>query len=157
MSKLHKHNLCHIKKCIIRICDNLCTEIIWSYIFWNSVIPNRQDTKIQCISHDVLLLPVIMHLVNRCFCVHMKLPEMNPFLNQLAEVVQCHEASSHHHYLRPSLNQLCEPDLRNIMHRICVRHVILGCFVYQRKLHFLHFTLSYLCCFFFSDSQTLLP
>lgn len=31
---------------------------------------------------------------------------------------------------------------------------ILGCFVYQRNLHFLSFTLSYLCCCFLSDSQT---
>jgi len=34
-------------------------------------------------------MPVIIHLASRWLRVHMKLREMNPFSNQLAEVVRC--------------------------------------------------------------------
>jgi len=57
--------------------------------FCNSVIPNSHNRHTFNASHDVVQLPVIMHLATRGCREHMKLREMNPFSTQSAEVARC--------------------------------------------------------------------
>lgn len=79
-----------LKNIIIHICNILCGEIYFLDLKVISKIHSRLTTLVHyTLSHKELQLPVIMYLASRGVCVHIKPRERNPFLNQLAEVVQC--------------------------------------------------------------------